>query len=79
MGTRKLSMSFCVGDFYLVGKLNIENINIEKKGKDYNISFTIPEEDIKRIDDPEFSNTQAEAKSNIIQIDFTTGEKKWIQ
>lgn len=78
MGSHKLSLSFCVGDFYVVGKVDVENINIEKKDKLYNISFTMREEDIKRIDDPEFTNTEAEARSNTLQIDFTTGEKKWI-
>jgi hypothetical protein len=78
MGTHKLSVSLCAGDFYLVGKVDIENINIKKNGKEYNISLSISEKDIKRLDDPELNNTQAEAKSNIIQIDFITGEKKWI-
>jgi hypothetical protein len=78
MGSHKLSLSFCVGDFYLVGKADVENVNIEKKGREYDISFTMCSEDIKRLDDPELTNTKSEAKSNVLQIDFTTGEKKWI-
>jgi hypothetical protein len=78
MGTHKLSLSICVGDFYLVGKIDIENINIERKYAGFEMSFIVNDEDIKRVDDPEFCNTEAEARSNVIQIDFATGEKKWI-
>jgi hypothetical protein len=74
----KLSTSFCIGDFYLVGKLDIDNLNIERSDKGYTVAFTMEHEDIKRIDDPELQNTRIEAKSNILQIDFVTGEKKWI-
>jgi hypothetical protein len=78
MGSHKLSLSVCVGDFYLVSKIDIENINIDHKDKSFELSFTVNEEDIIKIDDPEFANTTQEAKSNILQIDFKTGEKKWI-
>jgi hypothetical protein len=75
----KLSMSFCVGDFYLVGKIDIDNLMITKDDKEgYSITFAIDHNDIKRIDDPELKNTEMEAKSNVIQIDFNTGEKKWV-
>lgn len=73
-----MSLSFCIGDFYLVGKADLDNLNIEKKDSVYHISFTMSEEDIKRIDDPELKNTECEAKSNVLQIDFNTGEKKWV-
>jgi hypothetical protein len=78
MGNQKLSLSFCVGDFYLIGKVDIENIAIKKKKNRYDISFSMDGEDIKRIDDPEFANTASEAKSNVLQINFLTGEKQWI-
>jgi hypothetical protein len=35
-------------------------------------------EDIKLLDDPDLTNTESEAKSNVLQINFNTGEKKWI-
>jgi hypothetical protein len=78
MGSHKLPLSVCVGEFYLVSKIDIENINIENKDKAFELSFIVNKEDIIRLDDPEFTNTSQEAKSNVIQIDFETGEKKWI-
>jgi hypothetical protein len=78
MGTHKLPISICVGDFYLIGKIGIEDIVIEQGNKEFNISLKIHDEDIKKIEDPEFANSTAEAKSNVLQIDFCTGEKKWI-
>jgi hypothetical protein len=78
MGTHKLSLSFCVGDFYLVGKVDIEQINIAQSEEGYQISFSIDKNDIKRLDDPEFTNTTDETKSNVLQINFNTGEKKWV-
>jgi hypothetical protein len=76
----KLTSSFCIGDFYLIGKIDINKLNIEKDESGYNISFSIAHEDIKRIDDPTLKNTKNEVKSNsnVLQIDFKTGEKKWI-
>lgn len=78
MVTHKLSLSFCVGDFYLLGKIDTKNITIEKKGTEYIIAYKMNEEDIRRFDDPKLINTLVEAKSNVIQVDFTTGEKNWI-
>jgi hypothetical protein len=78
MGTHKLALSFCVGDFYLVGKVDIEQINIAQNKEGYQISFSIDKSDIKRLDDPEFTHTTDEAKSNVLQINFKTGEKKWV-
>jgi hypothetical protein len=78
MGTHKLSLSFCVGDFYLIGKVDIEQINIAQNEDGYEISFSIDKNDIKRVDDPEFTHTTDEAKSNVLQINFKTGEKKWV-
>jgi hypothetical protein len=75
----KMALSFCVGDFYLIGKVDIDNLNIDKnQDGSWNINFTMCENDIKRIDDPGLENTKAEAKSNVLQINFQTGEKKWI-
>jgi hypothetical protein len=67
-----------VGDFYLLGKIDTKNITIEKKGTEYIIAYKMNEEDIRRFDDPKLINTLVEAKSNVIQVDFTTGEKNWI-
>jgi hypothetical protein len=78
MNSHKLPLSICAGDFYLIGKVGIENLDIKKDNKAYKISFSIGEDDIIRLDDPELKNTAREAKSNVLQIDFNTGEKKWV-
>jgi hypothetical protein len=78
MKGHKMPLSFCVGEFYLVGNIDIDCLKIEKGGKEYNISFKIQERDIKRIDDEKLKETSHQASSNIIQINFETGERKWV-
>jgi hypothetical protein len=78
MSTHKIPVSICLGDFYLVGKLNVEDFSVTETKRGYNISFEIDKNDIKRIDDEELVVTRNESMSNVIQINFETGEKKWI-
>jgi hypothetical protein len=78
MDNRKLALSFCIGEFYLIGKVSPDNLQIGKVNNEYAISFVIPEEDVKRIDDIDLENTRVGSKSNVLQIDFNTGERKWI-
>jgi hypothetical protein len=80
METQKLPLSFCIGDFYLVGNLDIEKLNIKRVYKGYHIEFDIDDSDVKRLEDTNLKNTKVQAKkTNIIQINFETGEKKWIK
>jgi hypothetical protein len=73
-----MPISLCLGDFYLVGKLNIEDFFISETKRGYHISFEIDKNNIKRIDDDKLEITRTESVSNVIQINFETGEKKWI-
>jgi hypothetical protein len=78
MNKKKLPISICVGDFYLVGKIDISDIEVSKVRGGYTVKVFVNGADIKRLDDKDLMITKKEVNSNVIQINFETGEKKWV-
>jgi hypothetical protein len=78
MGEIELPITICVGEFYLLGEINLNNLTVIKKKEGYSIEVFIKENGVKRIDDIDLRMTKQMTHSNVLQINFKTGEKKWV-
>jgi hypothetical protein len=78
MGELELPVTICVGEFYLLGEININDLAVIKKKDGYSIEVFIKEKCVKRIDDIDLRMTKQMTHSNVLQINFKTGEKKWV-
>jgi hypothetical protein len=77
---RKIPFTFCAGEFYIVGKIDVDTLNcrdeLVKNKKRYHIEIEIEEEDIIRFDNikPDIPKDD----NAIIKVNFATGEREYI-
>jgi hypothetical protein len=78
----KVPISICADDFYLVAKISNNDFHychIERnKKKTLHIEFDVYEDEIIRFDEKDIMKQDNLQKTNIIQVNFKTGERKYL-